>query len=92
MIIEKIKVRRSEKNISLEQISRDLGWYNETDSANNKQASARIGRTLKAMGIKTHRTGKGVLVKMYEDGNDERIDAMIKRYLDKSEQEKGKEA
>lgn len=86
--IEKLKndnKREEPETIRIREIAQRLNWIDDRDPDISKQttreATIKIGNILKAMGIKTHRTGKGVVIQHNKIEIAERIEEMTKRYL-----------
>lgn len=88
--IEKLKsncYRDEPETISLKEIAQELNWIDDRDPTISKQttreATMKIGYVLKAMGIKTHRVGKGTAIQHTKADISERIKEMMTRYLKK---------
>jgi hypothetical protein len=88
--IEKIKsdnTRDDPENIRIRELALELHWVDDRDSSVSKQttreATQKIGHILKAMGIKTHKTNKGMVIQITKSDVCERINEMTKRYLKK---------
>lgn len=87
MIIEEIHELRStigkyDSDIKIKKISMGLGWIDEySDPQKIKEASGKIGKVLKVMGIPTHRTKNGFVIEHNKLDIKDRIDKAVERYL-----------